>query len=349
MIASWLTVILIEDIAFMDNQHSEQDQSASTLNHLLSEKSQREWLEHIAGWLEYQKVCGAAEWRVDDMSTYASALNNRNIEQLRKNRTSEPSKQIKRKTVQSLLKKEKKDPSTTDSLEINSPLQLQKKEHQNRVSPKEREDLQAQKLRGKWSAVSHRIHKGVEKRDSFSYLQVSSGPEGMQQIRAHHSAKGCPNCLLGRGALNASVVLIEWHSEAMNVDAFGMLKNMRERVLNLDKEQLFWLPFPRGEDCGSCTQLFRAQLGVLAPKAVLLMGSMPISHLDFVSNVPEIGEQVFLNHKGKEIPLVRTENPMTILNIEDGAQRNEMKLTVLRHLRRFHSILADLRIVKRLR
>ena len=332
----------------MNTPNSEQSETVSELNNLLSEKSQKEWLEHIAGWLEYQKVCGASEWRVDDIGTYTSTLINRSLTQSRKISAAVP-KKLPTSKISKRPDHEHQDSSSTPPPASSLPLKINKKTVQSTALPEDRDRLQSQKLGGKWSAVSHRIHKGVEKRDSFSYLQVPTGPEGMKHIREFHSEHGCPNCLLGRGALNASVVLIESHSESMNVGAFGMLKNMRERVLNLGKEQLFWLPFPRGEDCGACTQLFRAQLGVLSPQAVLLMGTLPISHLDFASNVPEVGEHVYLNHKGKEIPLVRTENPMAILQVGDPAEQHDMKMRVLKHLRQLHSILADLRIVKRLR
>ena len=340
----------------MSDHHSEQSHLDESIQSTLSEKSQKEWLEHIAGWLEYQKICGASEWRVDDMTSYTASLNNRPLTQFhRPNSVQEHRKSSMGQNQDPVSAKQTTESpsqrieSSSKGTELDFKKTNNKKTFQSTISSQERQELQSQKLGGKWSAVSHRIHKGAEKRDSFSYLQVSAGPEGMQQIRNFHSSQGCPNCSLGRGSLNAPVVLMEWHSEIMSTEAFVMLKNMRERVLNLPKEQLFWLPFPRGEDCGACSQIFRAQMGVLAPKAVLLMGAMPIRHLNFVSNPPEVGEQAFLSHKGSEIPLVRTENPMKILNIQDLAQRNKLKVDVLKHLRHFHSILADLRMVKRIR
>ena len=333
----------------MSNQHSEQSHLDENVQTILSQKSQKEWLEHIAGWLEYQNICGASEWRVDDMSSYTAVLNNRPVTQLHRPQLTHERRRTLTSKKQDSTSLQSKQDSAAPKKELNMSLRSNKKQVESNISPKERQQLQSQKLGGKWSAVSHRIHKGAEKRDSFSYLQVPTGPEGMQQIKQFHSTRGCPNCRLGRGSLNASVVLMEWHSETMSTEAFVMSKNMRERVLNLPKEQLFWLPFPRGEDCGACTQIFRAQVGVLNPQAVLLMGAMPISHLNFVSNPPEIGEKALLNYKGKEIPLVHTENPMKILNIGDLTQRNKLKVDVLKHLRHFHSILADLRIVKRLR
>ncbi|MBM76318.1 MAG: hypothetical protein CMK59_13015 [Proteobacteria bacterium] len=340
----------------MEKENPQELQTRQLID-LLSQKSQKEWLEHVANWLEYQSLCGASEWRVDELNTYTSTLKSSLSHQTRSSHSV-----LKRRQLNS-VRTEKKEVSRSsrpvivnqgtkseiDSKSAPVAFELNKDKQISKSSPEERSGLQSQKLSGKWGAVSHRIHKGVESRDTFSYLQVPSGPEGMKQIRDFHAQRECSNCLLGRGSIKASVVLVEWHAEPMSFDAFGMLKNMRERVLNLSKDQLFWLPFPRGEDCGSCTQIFRAQLGVLSPKAVLLMGAMPISHLDFANSVPEIGERVFLNHKGKQIPLVRTENPMSILQIRDSNQQNKMKSEVLKHLRQFHSILADLRIVQRLR
>jgi hypothetical protein len=335
------------DVELKENLEEASLTPQAQLEQLLAQKSQEEWLDHVASWLELQRLCGAEAWLMKDSSVWSSRL-----PQPQSSSPVASSSVVQRGERSSF-------PPTSSSKEV--PLFAKRAEEQRRAASGAQEGgalgaakksatpLQERELGGSWGALGSRFEQGSGPNRPFSYLQISKGAEGMRETHDYFKEHGHTGSSFGRGPLDASVVLIEWHTEPMNSEAFIMLKNMRERVLNLEKNQLFWLPFPRSENCNPCTQIFRAQLSCLSPKAVLLMGAMPISYLTFVDQAPGVGERAALNQDGREIPLLRTENPMTIVRMENPEEQRHAKRAVLRHLQAFHALLAELRIVKRIR
>ena len=109
-----------------------------------------------------------------------------------------------------------------------------------------------------------------------------------------------------------------------------MLSKMREHVLNLPKEKLFWLPVPVSDGCVQCMDIFTAQFKALSPKALLLMGEAPLSALVFEESLqrPELGRELVVKAPHQDLPAVWTHHPTYLLDSpgEKGAAMRHLKL-----------------------
>ena len=90
-----------------------------------------------------------------------------------------------------------------------------------------------------------------------------------------------------------------------------MLGLMRERVLMLPRERLFWLPVPQDGCCGYCSSYFMATIHAVQPKMVLLMGDRSIQSLQALSKAGpvEMGKEIKLRLSYGEVPALWTLHP----------------------------------------
>ena len=73
--------------------------------------------------------------------------------------------------------------------------------------------------------------------------------------------------------------VIEGYRKHLDAAGFKMLSDMREHVLRLSKNNLYWIPLKRDLGCGHCDSMAMGQLNAIQPKAILVLGFGPLSLL----------------------------------------------------------------------
>ena len=177
---------------------------------------------------------------------------------------------------------------------------------------------------------------------------LATGAAGMSQLRNHqqqHCLCRVP-CRLGGGVIDAPVLLIEGHPRGLDGDALAMLGKMRDAVLKLPKEQLYWMQIGVGQQCESCASLFQAHLSLLSPRLVLAMG--PIKELSLFKAPPQnrssnVYDEGWLNLSTSrgDVPVMVTHHPQTLLD------NPELKRQTMTHLQAFHRRCVREQIIER--
>jgi hypothetical protein len=248
-------------------------------------------ISDLRHWLEWQQDCGAQDWTVEDWSEWTKVIKRQAAPQRTPKRASKP--------VQS-QGRGKKDVAQAPP--------------KNTQPPRE--------LSNEWSSILNNA------RPTLDVERLAKGTDGFNSVRQYRNqnCNASTKCQLGLGNIQAPVLIIEGHSQPMTKAGFEMLAKMREHVLNLKKEQIFFLSHPtRFQGC-ACKSIFNGQLNVLSPKFILIMGSECVDDLFPVSKRPIMGNEGVLTIRGEEIPTLWTHHPNHLI------QNGHEKRTVMRHL-----------------
>ena len=321
--------------------------------HEISLISRYEMLLMLENWLEWQKNCGTLYGRIDDPSLLQMQLPK--PKSISPSITTELSNSISKSHISQLKKSDKvyaqephvsKELISTDS--HNSETVSSKTSTVHRVTSQQRSKLKETSLNGSWSQVSKiknyiDFHQYSPSSTSLQEVDqwVQSNCTESKRTSSQKTNQSVFECVPTRGNWNADVLLIEGHSRSLSAEGLEMLKNMREKVLLINANQFFWLPFPRGKGCGGCKAVFKAKLNSVQPKIVLWMGTELSQYLNFEGRVPELGESGVLKMVHGNIPMFRSYHPMTLL--EDPSK----KRVALEQLQQFHQLLLQRQIVPR--
>jgi hypothetical protein len=268
-----------------------------------------ELLADLRAWLEWQQSCGADLWMVEDWDAWTRPMS--------APPPSAAAARPPRREAPVPLRQEKRPPPKTRRQE----------------RPQVKRPPEA--LGGGWKRIMSQAP------ESFSADSVPKGRDGIERIKEFYS-QNCVTkaCRLGIGRAHADVVLVEGSVGGLKPAGFSMLSKMREHVLGLPRENLYWLPAPMEDGCGRCMEVFSAQLRALSPKALLLMGDGPVHALDFQQTLhrPELGKELVVKGPDGDIPAVWTHHPNHLL------ENPHDKLAAMRHLEGLRDILVRLGI-----
>ena len=214
----------------------------------------------IRAWLEWQQYCGTDVWKVDNIAAWDMHEPDRVLPRVRPNppRPSQP-----------IPKKEEPTKRVAPKAPELSPQPPVKK---NNVP-----------LPSWWQS----IYENRQKRASFDFSRIPTGGDGLQRAFAFRD-KNCDSkmCKWGVGRFDAEVVVIEGHRKHLDSAGFKMLGDMRENVLRLSKNNLYWIPLKRSLGCGHCDSMAMGQLNAIQPKAILVLGFGPLELLTGRSSPP---------------------------------------------------------------
>ena len=146
-------------------------------------------------------------------------------------------------------------------------------------------------------------------------------------------------CKWGVGRFDAEVVVIEGNRKHLDAAGFKMLSDMREHVLRLSKNNLYWIPLKRDLGCGHCDSMAMGQLNAIQPKAILVLGFGPLELLNLRDRqAAESGQEFQVELNSSAVPAVCTHHPMYLLENTHSKQNAQKALLV------FRSVLNRLRI-----
>lgn len=251
--------------------------------------SREELAADIRAWLEWQKCCGTEEWIVEDISVWNACAEQRASPIPSKKKMQEQSSPIspvqKSISVPPSVKPEKK------------PVQKRKKEQTA--------------LPSWWQS----IYENRKKRETFDFSRIPTGGDGLQRVFAFRD-KNCETkmCKWGMGRFDAEVVVIEGYRKHLDKAGFKMLGDMRENMLRLSKNNLYWIPLKRDLGCGHCDAMSLGQLNAIQPKAILVLGFEPLDILHVRDRrAAEEGVEFQVELNSSAVPAVCTHHPMALL------------------------------------
>lgn len=272
----------------------------------MNEDLRTELLGELRAILEWEQLCGAEVWPSDQFSRWPTRLSESKNQQPR-----EPKRRVNDVSQQPIANQRRGNIAP----DVSAPMVPLDSSPSNQSA---------------WGKVLE--HRPV----TLQLESLATGAAGIRQLRAHQQQhclyRGA--CRLGGGAIDAPVLLIEGHPRGLEGDALVMLGKMRDAVLKLPKEQLYWMQLGVGQQCESCAALFQAHLSLLSPRLVLAMG--PIKELALFkspqkrsSNVYDEGWQYLSTSRG-DVPVMVTHHPQTLLD------NPELKRQTMVHLQAFH-------------
>lgn len=263
-----------------------------------------ELISDLRHWLEWQHDCGAQDWTVENWSEWTKVLKRQAAPQRIPERSVKP---VQRQVH------DKREVSIAPPKNIQPPAELS----------------------NEWSSILNNA------RPTLDVERLAKGTVGFNTIRQfrEQNCKASEKCQMGLGNIQAPVLIIEGHSQPMSKEGFEMLSKMREHVLNLKKEQIFFLSHPtRFEGC-ACKSIFNGQLNALSPKFILIMGGACVDELFPASKRPIMGNEGILTIRGEEVPTLWTHHPNHL--IHNGHE----KRTVMRHLQNVRRTLLKRNII----
>jgi len=195
-----------------------------------------------------------------------------------------------------------------------------------------------QSLGGLWGSVL------ASKPQAFNPDAVQTGKSGLRECQRyweeHCSEKKCESrehppwsVICGRGLPDAPVVLIEGHDERLGPRGLSMLSNMRENVMKIPKEKMYWLPVHKKTDCTLMESMTQGQFNALQPKAVLMMGRRPLDLFQVEGEVVDLGSTLNMKTLNGSIPVICTHHPNALL------KKPELKREAFVHLQSFQRLL----------
>lgn len=295
--------------------------------------SQAKIAADIRAWLEWQQYCGTDVWKVDRIAAWDVRVNNtapKHIPNIRPPKTSTPTQEPSTSTQKRLAPTQ--EPSTP--IQKVAPKKLEPpKNTKPSVVPSAKRNVDVPSW---WQS----IYENRQKSESFDFSRIPTGGDGLQRAFAFRD-KNCDTkmCKWGVGRFDAEVVVIEGHQKHLDASGFKMLSDMREHVLRLSKNNLYWIPLKRDMGCGHCDSLAMGQLNAIKPKALLVFGFGPLELLNIRDQqTAESGLEFQVELNSSSVPAVCTHHPMSL--IEDP--RN--KLSAQKALIVFRGILNRLRI-----
>ena len=251
--------------------------------------SREEIAADIRAWLEWQQYCGTDVWKVDDISVWDACLHKKENTPVQIQRSHHPKKTLP-----------KDRPSPPLRLEKIQPIPSSKEEPKNNVP-----------LPSWWQSV----YENRKKRSSLDYSRIPTGVDGLKKVfefRDQHCDSKV--CMWGAGRFDAEVVVMEGHRKNLNADGFKMLSDMREHVLRLSKNNLYWIPLKRDSVCVHCDSVALGQLNAIQPKAVLLLGFGSLELLNIRDRKPaESGLEFQIELNSSSVPAVCTHHPMSLI------------------------------------
>lgn len=267
-------------------------------------------------WLEWQQCCGTDVWKVEDFAAWDLSKLHTNTEKEGGARRSD---------------------SSLTSRNISAPKPAPKKEPTSSVKPMETPSKnKTEPLPSWWKS----IYENRNDRESFDFSRIPKGGDGLQRAFAFRD-KNCEpkKCKWGAGRFDAEVVLIEGHKKHLDQSGFTMLSNMREHVLRLSKNNLYWIPLKRSIGCGHCDSMALGQLNAIQPKAILVLGFDTLSLLKVRDRERAMaGEEFQIELNSFSVPAICTHHPMSLL------EEPKNKVLAQKALITFRTILNRLRI-----
>jgi len=267
----------------------------------------------IRAWLEWQQHCGTDVWKVDDASVWDACL---------------------QKPIHAAIQFPKfPQPKKPAPIEP-SRAPLQTKKNETPSIPKE--PKKSPPLPSCWQSV----YENRKSSDSLDYSRISSGREGFKKVLEFRDQHCDPKiCIRGAGRFDAEVVLVEGHAKQLDATGFKMLSDMRERVLRLSKNNLYWIPLKRDSVCTHCDSVAMGQLNAIQPKAVLILGFGPLALFNIRDRQSaESGLEFQLELNFSSVPAICTHHPMSLIEAPQD------KLSAHKALINFRGILNRLRI-----
>ena len=264
----------------------------------------------IRAWLEWQQYCGTDVWKVDDIEAWNVRANS-----------------VPQKPVQPLNRPKPVQRTAPKKLDPPKPQEV------SNTPPAQKTSVP---LPSWWQS----IYENRQKRASFDFSRIPTGGDGLQRAFAFRD-KNCDAkmCKWGVGRFDAEVVVIEGHRKHLDAVGFKMLSDMREHVLRLSKNNLYWIPLKRELGCGHCDSMAMGQLNAIQPKAILVLGFGPLELLNIRDQQSaESGLEFQVELNSSSVPAVCTHHPMSL--IEDPHN----KLNARNALIIFRGILNRLRI-----
>ena len=174
----------------------------------------KELLADVRAFLEWQRDCGTDVWKVEDFKCW-------DILPPRPSPTPEVRATIQ-KAKQSVSSRKKEQPQPVSKEKPTTPLQ------------------------GKWGKVLDQAPQ------RFDLTSLNDQVEGLKKIKAHqkqHCAK-TPPCPIGAGRARNPVLILEGHPKGLTQDAKVMLGKMVDKVLQIERSQMFWLqPCQKSSRC----------------------------------------------------------------------------------------------------
>ena len=267
----------------------------------------KELLADVRAFLEWQRDCGTEVWKVEDFSCWK-------VRPTSRPQTSESSAQMYAL------------PSPTPNAKQN--LSQRPAEEPKPVSI----EKPTTPLQGKWGKVLDQVPQ------RFDLTSLSDDVEGLKKIKLHQNqhCNKTPSCSIGAGRAKNPVLILEGHPKGLTQDAKVMLGKMVDKVLKIERSQMFWLPYPMGSICGSCSNLFVPTLECISPKVVLLMGAQlegKVTLSPYRKDEVRFGNRVRLNLNKGSIPGVWTHHPTDLMNNPNYKQER------FSHLRLFVDII----------
>ena len=267
-------------------------------------------LEDLKQFLEWQKLCGSTEWLVED------AL------------------QWERKFTRQEVTAPERNTGYSEAEELRSPSFAKPKPEPvvKTVEPRRRE---TRELSNTWANVLKNRPPTLEPADL-------SKEGGIKKIKEHHK-KHCSHkkpCLIGGGRPNNPVLILEGHVDGLTLEGRTVLKSIREKVLNLEQNQIYWLPYPMREGCGLCPNLFQSTLQCISPKIVLIMGQSLKDKLNILpsptqgTGTAEFGTEIQLSTVQWSIPGIWTYHPTRLADANTN-----IKMECMNHLATFKRLL----------
>lgn len=259
-------------------------------------------LEDVRQFLEWQKLCGTDVWMVENDQAWNPKKFVSKLPKAQFNKISEravPQKQAH--TIEPLRRKVVKETARF-------------------------EEKPTEALSGKWGKV---IKKRAPKID-FTILNEQTGIKRIQAHQRTYCEERKP-CSLGGGRPKNPVLILEGHPDGLSDQGKKVLSIIREEVLKLGQNQIYWLPYPMKPGCGLCSNLFAATLECISPKVVLVMGEglkhrIPMSASErSVSPNIELGGEIQLVTNKWTIPGIWTYHPNDLANAPVEQKKEGMK------------------------
>ena len=279
--------------------------------------SREELAADIRAWLEWQKLCGTDVWKVEDITVWDSCA--------------------QQEAPRAILKQKK-----TSTVPVNPPPQKQSPQRELPQSikpiqkPMTRQKREDTALPSWWQS----IYENRTKREAFDFSRIPTGGDGLQHAFSFRD-KNCDAkmCKWGVGRFDAEVVVFEGYRKHLDKAGFKMLGDMRENVLRLSKNNLYWIPLKRELGCGHCDEMSLAQLNAIQPKAILVLGFEPLELLNIHDRkAAEEGGEFQIELNSSSVPAICTHHPMALL------EETHNKFAARDALIAFRSILNRLRI-----
>ena len=317
--------------------------------------SRWEILEELRHFLEWQKLCGTDVWLVEDEDAWKpekfKASNITEISEISGisgisgiSDTASSSSHHFSQTSQD-RRKQKSSSNQHEQSRYLPPQVIKEKsiEETAKVHTKPDEDLS-----GKWGLM-------LEKRPPKIDPTILDEQNGIKNIKNHQQkyCKAKNPCVLGGGRPRNPVLILEGHPEGLSTKGRETLSIIRSKVLNLQQNQIYWLPYPmnvgnnvgniektKDKGCGLCANLFSATLECISPKVVLVMGTdlkhrVPMSPAENSSDLELVlGSEIQLITSKGSIPGIWTFHPNDLADAPF-----DIKQASMRHLSLFSRLM----------